>query len=1123
MKTNNLLRVIAAVSLMTVFSCAKEVESEITPEESAEQTVELKTYTMSVVAGKGEIGTRALSLEGNTLSATWDVDEQVSVYNETKSELLSGTLRPQSEGTSTTLKGELSSSKGVDVGDVLTLKFLSPSYSTQEGTLEYIEANCDYATAGVTVTSTEGGDIRTSAASFVNQQAIIKFTMKYPSGEALVNNAFTIKTDGNAISMSLSSSTNVFFVAIPAVNAKEFVINTKDSSTNRHYSYVKSPATFESGKYYEIAVRTSERVVVYNEAELNAAVGYKVPNIMLGCDIPLSAYLKISGNSSQPIALDLHGHRLSRSLGSVDANGHVIEVFAGGNLIIVDGSGNNSGTITGGWANNGGGICNYGTLSFRGGTITGCKATNQGGGIKNNASLEVTGGVISGNSAPDGGGIYNAEGSTLTMTDGLIRSNTASGNGGGIANSGTVSITRANIENNTATVYGGGIWNASSLTLGTFTNITGNVSGDRGGGIFLVNGSSASISDTYIDNNTSSDAGGIFIESGATASISGTGMSGNKSTEHGGGGIVTNGTLTLSGSNTIRDNSCYTNGGGIWNSGTLNVQGDLTVKNNGDEDIFLKGTSKINVTGALTSGANSIGISMEFAGVFTSGYTSSGTSTCPFFSNNINTLKLSGGEYKMTYAYYECSWNGSKVTHTIREIPVDLDFAGDGLLGGISGTEMWLVANGTGLDTDGLSLGDYNCHLILLDKARYTITGTLAVPINKFLDIHCQSYDDKMGKLVVNGGDNNAAIGGWKDYSAGCIFIHGGDITANGGDEGAGIGGGDEGSGFDRLTIYDGNVKATGGDLGAGIGYGDNNCSDSSSDYHGFINIYGGTVTATGGSNGAGIGGGEAVSCGSITIHGGTVTAQGGDFAAGIGYGGCSYLEGLNRVWDDIITINGGTVIAKGGLKGAGIGSGELAYSDLFQLIINDGTVRAYGGDYGAGIGGGLSCPGFDDLQIYGGRVYAYGGIDAAGIGSGELPTGRISDGGKVSIYGGYVYAEGKDWGAGIGAGEDSKGAEVQIYGGTIEAKAGVDAASRGCAFGSENGGNDRGTIVFNETYNNQTTYFKVSVGSSSNSLNPVHFSLRVDGCWSNSYAKVEPCTSHNYSEGFCTWCGASE
>ena len=75
-----------------LLSCSKEVEVEVVGKQDPDPTPEVLTYTLSVVAEKGEAGTRALSLDGNTLNATWAEGEEVRVY---KDNVLLGTLAAQ--------------------------------------------------------------------------------------------------------------------------------------------------------------------------------------------------------------------------------------------------------------------------------------------------------------------------------------------------------------------------------------------------------------------------------------------------------------------------------------------------------------------------------------------------------------------------------------------------------------------------------------------------------------------------------------------------------------------------------------------------------------------------------------------------------------------------------------------------------------------------------------------------------------------------------------------------------------------------------------------------------------------------------------------------------------------
>ncbi|MBQ2173374.1 MAG: hypothetical protein II454_09325, partial [Bacteroidales bacterium] len=125
-----------------LLSCAKETEQPMLPVQ------EDGTYTLTVNAGKGERpDTKALIFVGTKLKALWSQGEEVSVY---KADALLGTLTAQNDGSSTTLKGEISGNLAKD--DELTLKFLSPDYASQDGSIEYISAHCDYAVANVTVT-----------------------------------------------------------------------------------------------------------------------------------------------------------------------------------------------------------------------------------------------------------------------------------------------------------------------------------------------------------------------------------------------------------------------------------------------------------------------------------------------------------------------------------------------------------------------------------------------------------------------------------------------------------------------------------------------------------------------------------------------------------------------------------------------------------------------------------------------------------------------------------------------------------------------------------------------------------------------------------------------------------
>ena len=229
------------------------------------------TYSLTINASKGEDDTRALSLDGTKLNATWTVDEAVTVYNNTKSAELSGTLKAKKAGSSTTLSGSLSGS--IEVDDVLTLKFCSDNnYHSQGGTLDYIASHCDYATATVTVAAISGGNIsiKESAASFKNQQAIVKFTLKDKAdGTTALNATSLVVTVGSSTTYTVTPTATAsdLFVAIPGISGENVTLSAKVGSDT--YTYNKTGVTFENGKYYTIGVKMTRQA---NSADLGKVI-----------------------------------------------------------------------------------------------------------------------------------------------------------------------------------------------------------------------------------------------------------------------------------------------------------------------------------------------------------------------------------------------------------------------------------------------------------------------------------------------------------------------------------------------------------------------------------------------------------------------------------------------------------------------------------------------------------------------------------------------------------------------------------------------------------------------------------------------------------------------------------
>ena len=227
--------------------------------EEPQQPATTGKYTMTINASKGDAATtRALSLDDNTLNATWATTEDVYVQKGT--DWATGSLKPQDNAATTTLKGELSGIT-INPADELTLQFPrsgEKDYTGQVGTLADIAEKYDYATATVTVASVSDGNITTADnAVFENQQAIVKFTLiDKADGTTPLSASELVVSDGtNSYTVTPASATSELYVAIPGFSEQTITLDA--SVGGKLYTYSKNSVTFTNGQYYEIAVKMS--------------------------------------------------------------------------------------------------------------------------------------------------------------------------------------------------------------------------------------------------------------------------------------------------------------------------------------------------------------------------------------------------------------------------------------------------------------------------------------------------------------------------------------------------------------------------------------------------------------------------------------------------------------------------------------------------------------------------------------------------------------------------------------------------------------------------------------------------------------------------------------------------
>lgn len=224
-----------------------------------EQPANVQKYHVRIEAGKVENQQmngprRALGLEGNTLTASWAAGELVSVRNLTKNADLEGYLAAESDGIQTVLSGDLAGT--INAGDVLELKFLSPNYTNQGGTIDYIASHCDYAVANIHVASVTWGSITfdEGVAVFENRQAIVKLTLMNEAKDAALSaSQLVVEVDGVSYTITPPSATSEIFVALPGFSDKTIKLTATVGSET--YTYTSPSAkSFEDGKYYIITV-----------------------------------------------------------------------------------------------------------------------------------------------------------------------------------------------------------------------------------------------------------------------------------------------------------------------------------------------------------------------------------------------------------------------------------------------------------------------------------------------------------------------------------------------------------------------------------------------------------------------------------------------------------------------------------------------------------------------------------------------------------------------------------------------------------------------------------------------------------------------------------------------------
>ena len=276
-----------------------------------------------------------------------------------------------------------------------------------------------------------------------------------------------------------------------------------------------------SGDVTNPLVETAEGTTparVTTESALRTALENGVSGIVLGEDIDINTALNVTST----LTLDLNGCVLRMT-----GNTRVFYVYNNATLTIQDSSAAKSGTITGGNAGDGGGVCigdnsSEGHLVMTGGTITGCatdpsRGGGRGGGVfVFNGSFTMSGTAKITNCTADWGGgvVVHTRSSTFTMNGGEISDCKASNTGGGVCLIGGAGFEMTGGIIRDCRAYGRPESSAIDIQPGTMKAHGGTVEGN----VWVVNENNGITRETTKDDYTIFN-GKITFENGNTTAM----------------------------------------------------------------------------------------------------------------------------------------------------------------------------------------------------------------------------------------------------------------------------------------------------------------------------------------------------------------------------------------------------------------------------------------------------------------------------------------------------------------------------------------------------------------------------------------------------------------------------
>ena len=631
--------------------------------------------------------------------------------------------------------------------------------------------------------------------------------------------------------------------------------------------------------------------------------------------------------------------------------------------------------ITGGSAENGGGINNSGTLSLSDGClVSGNTASNYGGGVYSTGTMFMYGSAVIGDSTKNesatesgysnkagcGGGIY----STGNLYLGYSESNTKTELTGGVF---------YNFSANTGGIYqyGPGEESSSNLKLDSgFVSYNAERGIYAGKCTFTMTGGTINGNKAFDDTSNAEIRGaGFYAGTTCTALISGGTISSNMAAGNGGGIYIAqdNSYVTLKGG-TISSNTAGDNGNGIaLMKGALKMQGGVKVDSG--NDVYLASGKVITVTGELT-GTTPVA-------TITPAAWSRRTTVVQADGTNLTTLK-EDGEYDYTnyFAISDEDWNTKLSTDNkslMIDAPIYVAGAGDDTKG--TGTKSKPFATIAKACTE---MKDKNTEFTIYIDGEVTGTQTISGNLNA-------------KSVTLSGATGNTS-----------------DIL-NGNSQGTTL------TVATAIPVTIKNLKITGGSAtyGGGIYLG----SDSN------VTLSESIVTK---NKSTGYGGGIAVYCASLIIDKSTIT-ENRTTTQDMGVGAGIALAGNDTVTAKV-TMKAGSVISGNKTYANKNGGGVALYIGKTQFTMEDGEISGNT----AYAGGGVYMCNNAEFILKDGKISGNTATHSSGtVGGGGIylcnQASLLMSGGEIS---GNVA---KDYGGGVAFADNETTQSFTMTGGVIK------------------------------------------------------------------------------------------